>query len=716
MLTANLKHSSLCQLVSVVAIPAFVLVVAMISLVTFIMPVQAAQDNASRSAANEYIEEIIVTADFRNDTINTVAGSVSVVQPNQSGTIVTHLEEVLGQLANVSFSSGASRGRYVQIRGVGERGQFDEPLNSSVGLIVDGVDLSGVGAVATLFDVQQVEVLRGPQGTLYGANALAGLINIVTPDATDVLSGYVRADVGDHGAFGLGGVISGPINDQLGYRISAQRYRDDGFIENDFLNRDNTANHDETTVRAKFNYSGDAVDWRLSLGFIDVDNGYDNFSLDNVRTTLTDEPGFDRQETAYAAFGVGFNASDSVYVEGSISLAVSDIDYGFDEDWTFTGFDPIGYTSTDRYERERDTSTFELRFLSEPGAGLFNNTWDWVAGVFALRQDVALDRQNPFIPGPFASDFEISRTAIYGELSRALTERLRLTLGARYERHESEYDDSNGVDLDPKDDLFGGRVLLEMDVLASSFVYAGFSQGYSASGFNTDGTLPADLIGFDEETLWNFEIGFKSLLMDDRLNLRLALFRMQRDDIQIATSLIRPIAGSNAPGQFIQLRSNAAEGYNQGLELEMHFQATDQLSLFSNIGLLDTEYDDFVDASGVDQDGREQAQAPNYQFFVGAEYAFTDRWSLRIELEGRDEYFFSDSHDTQSDAYELLNASLSYTADNWSVRAWGRNLTDEDYFVRGFFFGNDPRDFYTERSFTQLGEPRQVGITAQMNF
>ena len=120
---------------------------------------------------------------------------------------------------------------------------------------------------------------------------------------------------------------------------------------------------------------------------------------------------------------------------------------------------------------------------------------------------------------------------------------------------------------------------------------------------------------------------------------------------------------------------------------------------------------DFIDSSGRDLDGREQAQAPNYQFFAGAEYFFDERWSLRVEVEGKDEYFFSASHTERSDAYELFNVSLAYAADGWSARLWGRNLSDEDVFVRGFFFGNDPRDGYTERGFTQLGEPRQYGLS-----
>ena len=662
----------------------------------------------------EYIEEIVVTAEFRDVSITQLPASATVIRPNEKGGIVNHLDEVLAQAPNVNFASGASRGRFVQIRGIGERGQFSEPLNSSVGLIVDGVDLSGVGAAATLFDVQQVEVLRGPQGTLYGANALAGLINIVTPSTTAEHTASLRLDAGDYDAFGIGGVVSGPITDNLGYRVSVHRYQDDGFMENDFLRRDDTNNHEESTYRAKFVWRGERVGWKLALGRVDVDSGYDAFSLDNDRTTLSDQPGRDRQETDYAALSVSADVAQRALFEASFSFADSESDYGYDEDWTFAGFDPIGYSSTDRYLRETETMTAEARWLSKPGLGLAGGVWDWVAGVYMLRTDVALRRQYTFLAAPLRTDFEVQRIAAYGEFSRQLSNNWRLTLGARVEQHKSDYHDSLGLNFEPDDDLFGGRVLLEYDFDDASLFYAGVTQGYKSGGFNIDGSLPAELREFDPETLWNVEVGYKTKLMDERLVLRSALFRMQRDDIQISTSTERPIPNSPAV-EFIVYTGNAAEGFNQGIEVEMEFEATQQLALFASLGLLDSEYEDYTDASGRDLDGREQAHAPSYQFFVGAEYAFTERWSARVEIEGKDEYFFSASHAAKSRPYELINASISYDAQNWGVRLWGRNLADEDYFVRGFFFGNDPRDFYTARPFTQLGEPRQFGVSIRAN-
>ncbi len=663
----------------------------------------------------EVIEEVVVTAEFRATDITNLPGSASVIQPNKTGTTVQHLEEVLARAPNVNFASGASRGRFIQIRGIGERGQFSDPLNSSVGLIIDGVDLSGIGTAATLFDVSQVEVLRGPQGTLYGANALAGLINVVTHEPTPVHTGSVRIDAGDYDARGLGVVVSGPLSENFGYRISAQQYKDDGFTENDFLGRDDTNDHDEASYRAKLTWQGDSIGLGLSLGRIDIDNGYDAFSLDNDRTTLSDEPGHDRQKTDYAALKLDWSLHERALLQATYGYASSDIDYGYDEDWTFVGFHPWEYSSTDRYLRERDTHTLDLRLMSQPGQGFGNGQWDWVAGVYYLRQEVDLERRYTYLPGPFASSFEIDRWATYGEVSRSLGEAWRLTIGGRYERHESEYDDVYGVSFNPDDDLFGGRVVIERDLADGSLVYASLNRGYKAGGFNTDGSLVPDLRLYDPETLWNVEFGYKAELLEERLKLRAAVFRMQRKDIQISTSTQRPTGDSGAV-EFIEYTGNAAEGFNQGVEVELTFAATDDLTLFANVGVLDTEFEDYIDNSGRDLDGREQAHAPSYQFFAGAEWEFAPGWSARLEAEGKDEYYFSNSHAARSEAYELINASIGYRAERWNALLWGRNLSDEEYFVRGFYFGNDPRDFYTARPFTQLGEPRQFGLSVQVSW
>lgn len=683
-----------------------------------LMSTAPATASAAASAAGQPIEEVVVTGELRASRLMDSAASISVLslEEQRSGT-VNHLEEVLGWLPNVTLSSGGSRARFVQIRGIGERGQYSEPLNPSVGLVLDGVDLTGVGVTATLFDVDQVEVLRGPQGTLYGANALAGLINVRTNDPTPEFESRLRLEAGDYDAWGIGGVVSGPLSENAGYRLAAQHYQDDGFIDNAYLDREDTDGHDELTVRGKLSWTPrDDQRWLLSAGLVEADNGFDAFSLDNDRTTLSDQPGHDEQETRYASLSLDWQLNEAMQLTGNLAGSVSEADYGYDEDWVYEGFHPFGYSSTDRYRRDRDLATLDLRLLSGPAGRLFGGTTDWVIGVYALDQSVDLVRNYTYLADEFTSGYDIERLAAYGELEHELNPRTRLVFGLRAERHSADYQDSEGVRFDPVDDMYGGRAVLERDVGDRAMAYLSVARGYKAGGFNISGTLPADLREYDPEVLWNYEAGIKGVWLEERLTLRAALFTMRRNDVQVATSITRDIDGRAV--EFIDIISNAAEGTNDGLELEADFRVSDRVSLFANVGLMDTEFDDFVNASGEDLGGEDQAHAPGYQFFAGAEFYPAPGWYLRLEAEGKDEFYFNNSNrpegaldEVRSEAYELFNASLGYRTDRWSVKLWGRNLTDEDYAVRGFYFGNDPRDDYAAEGYQQLGEPRRYGVT-----
>ncbi len=675
-----------------------------------------AADGAPPDEDTPVLEEIVVRATFRGDDLSRVPSSVAVVPAEAIARRgATHLEEILDMMPNVNYAKGASRARFLQIRGIGERGQFSEPLNSSVGLVVDGVDLSGIGTVATLFDVEQVEVLRGPQGTRYGANALAGLVNVVTRQPTDTFEGRVELSGGNYGALGAGAVVSGPLGEGVRGRLAARADRADGFIENDYLNADDTDNIDETTVRGRLSWDADAstvID--VSAGYIDADNGYDAFSLDNVRTTLADEPGHDRQRTVYGSGAVTWSGNPAFTVHAHLGMAESDIAYGYDADWVFVGFHPWGYSGTDEYLRDRSTVTAEVRLTSSEAGRLFGGSTEWTAGAYAMRQDVELTRRSTFIDADFESDYGIDREALFGQTETALGARSTLTFGLRLERHSASYDDSAGVRAGPDDSLVGGRVALDRTLGAGVVAYGSVSRGYKAGGFNIDGSLPPHLRSYDPEILWNYEAGLKSGALDGRLRVRGAVFHMRRDDVQIDSSIVE--FHEDGSTEFIDFVGNAAEGTNSGVELDIEYAPTDGVLLFARAGLLRSEYEDYINGEGMDLDGRTQAHAPRYQFSLGGSFEFADGYFLRLEITGRDEFYFSDSHNERSEAYELLNASAGYRGRDWSVTAWARNLTDEDYFVRGFRFGNDPRDGYTDRGFTQLGEPMRLGVSASRSW
>ena len=667
------------------------------------------------AAAAQEMEEIIVYGALRESQIENLPTSVTVLDEDLiQAQNASHLEEMLLASANINMSSGASRARFFQIRGVGERGQFIEPLNPSVGVLVDGVDFSGIGGVATLFDVEQVEVFRGPQGTLYGANALAGLISVRSRSPEFEPSGNIRLEAGDYGTWSVAGAYGGPISDRVAFRTSVARYASDGYMDNTFLGEQDTNNLDELTWRGKLRLDlTETTRVDLGLGVVSLDNGYDAFSLDNDRQTRSDQPGADSQESLFSS--VRLVTQTSLFdTEFSLAGADSDIQYGYDEDWTYDGFHPWGYSSTDQYNRERETFTAELRLVSSEAGRLFQGRTDWVAGLYSLRQGVDFLREYTYAASDFTSRFEIQRFAAYGRTETQVSERARLTLGLRLEAHESDYSDSAGVVFSPDDNLLGGRLALDYAVSEEVFAYASFARGYKAGGFNTDGTLDEDLREFDAEYLVNYELGLKGRWPDTGLSARLSAFRMNREDVQIDSSIT--LARADGSSEFIDFIGNAAEGVNQGIEAEVNWTPSERFGLDASLGLLKSEYENYINGNGEDLGGREQAHAPGYQYHLGASIGIVEGLSLDLTAEGRDAFFFSDSHDGKSRAYDLFHAAFVWEWRELTLRLWGRNLGNEDYFVRGYFFGNDPRDGYEDHVYTQLGEPRRFGLTISRAF
>ena len=530
-----------------------------------------AQAQPQRDWPARELPEIVVTAEMRTTQLMETSISTSVMSADTiRQRAAQHLEEVLNIAPNVNFASGTSRARYFQIRGVGDRSQFQEPLNPSVGLLLDGVDFSGIGSIGTLFDVEQVEVLRGPQGTLFGANALAGLVNIRSHAPTDEFFHRVEATAGDYDSYGLGVVSSGPIRQDLLYRVAAEQFNSDGYTENRFLDKEDTQERDELTLRGRLRWlPTDRHTVDAGLTWIDVDNGYDAFSLDNVRDTISDEPGRDAQESLAASLKSS-SSFDRFELRALLTVANTDSEYSYDEDWTYAGFHPFGYSSTDRYLRERDSVSAELRLLSNSDSRLFGDRSDWVIGLYYLANDEDLDRRYTYA-GPFDSEYDTETLAVFGQLDTALTPALSLVIGLRFENRDTDYSDSNGVAFDPDKGLWGGKLALEYRWTDDTLGYASVSRGYRANGVNgailasLDATDDPEVIAalnrvrdFDEETLLNYELGLKSALLGNALQARLALFYMDRDDQQVRGSFLIPQPGGATT--FIDYTANAAEG------------------------------------------------------------------------------------------------------------------------------------------------------------
>ncbi|WP_066966526.1 TonB-dependent receptor [Microbulbifer sp. Q7] len=689
---------------------------------------------SSATLAETALEEVVVTGQLRAAGQFDTPTSVSVLDASAIETRgATNLEQLLNLAPNVNFSSGASRGRFVQIRGIGERSQFIDPVNPSVGLIVDGIDFTGLGLAASTLDMQQVEILRGPQGTVYGANALAGLVSMTSHAPTAENYTKVSAEAARYGSHTLSAVTSGPLSEQLGYRFAVQNQQSDGYVHNRYLNRKDTNNIDETVARGKLRYqASDDLQLDFTLLYLDADNGYDAFSFDNSRNTLSDQPGWDRQQTLAGAVSTTWSGSPLFTVKSVLSAASSDTEYGYDEDWTYVGFHPWEYSSTDNYQRERDNLSADVRLVSTDESRLFGGSTDWVAGVYLRTEEEGLERN-----ASFTSQFDTDNAALYGQLNTALGARVELITGLRLEQRRADYSDNLQVANRNDESLWGGNITLQFSATDSTMLYGTLSRGYKAGGVNgriisasaNNPAIGEDTYLFDTESMLNYELGIKGDWLENRLQAQLAAFYQDRSDVQAKQSIFNPDDFS-----FDDYLTNAAGGYSSGIEAEFQFQASEALQLFATFGWLNAEFDDFVTAAHVDArddstgealppvnlDGRDLAHAPNYQFFTGAEYALSSNLTARVELEGKDDFYFSNSHNEKSTAYELVNAKLTYREDRWHVSLWGRNLTDELVYTRGFYFsnqfGNNPANGYAPEAYYQLGEPRTAGISGSYTF
>ena len=694
-----------------------------LSLITAtLLPLLAAPIYAN--ADDTELEKIIVTGDFQQESIQTLSASASLFsenEMNQRG--ATYLDEMLASAANVNFAAGASRGRYIQIRGVGLRSQFVDPINPSVGLVIDGINYSGLGGSSLLFDIDQVEIYRGPQGTRFGADGMAGMIQMQSASATSDPSLKLHLGAGTYNSHETGLAASTGLTDDTSARVSYFRRKSDGYVDNLYLDKP-TQDQDEQVARFKLNSQLTAhLNSELNLHYIDINNGYDAFTLDNSRNSLADQPGEDNQQSYAIGLNNTYTGFDAFDVNLNLSAIDTELFYSFDEDWVCNdtnkpqlcaaGLHPDGYSSTDIYSRDRDDQALDLQFTGKAG--------NWVAGIYYQNRDVDLERQYTWLANPFASTYETNNIAAYGQLATAIGPKTTLITGLRVEQYQGDYTDSNGFIEETDDIMLGGKIALEYQVIDRTMIYTSITRGYKAGGINSEAlakakdeglSLDADFFkqhtSFDPEYLWSGEFGVKGSSLDDKFTLRLAAFYMHRDNIQLKSWQV-------SDQQFTGYVANASSGSNYGLEIEGSYLLTDNLLISGSAGYLDTKISDFVTKSGLNQDGREQAQAPKYQYAFSARYNVTDELYAMLGVEGKDDYYFSDSHNAQAPNTNLVNASLGYEAENWAVRAWARNVFDETVPTRGFEFGNNPLDGYTSQTYIQLGEPRVAGVTFTLN-
>lgn len=661
------------------------------------------------TASEAELQEVVVTASLRRLAPELLPASVTVLDADTLRSAgVQHLQDVLPLVPNLNWAAGTSRPRYFQLRGIGETDQWQGAPNPSVGFLIDDMDFSGIGMPATLLDLGQVEVLRGPQGTSLGANALAGIISLRSMAPTRQMQARVESTVGEYGAAALGLVVGGAGLDVLGaedsaWRFVAQRHRSDGFRRNLYLDRDDTNGFDEDTLRLRTQHRFGSI-WQADFSalWVDLDNGFDAFAVDNSRNTLADDPGRDRQRSRGASLRL--ERAGEVILRSVTAYVDADILYSFDGDW---GFDP-DYDFTSRFLRDRRSITQDLRWL---GTRELEQAGDW-NGIFGLyflgvrESNDQLDLYGGERYRELVSRYQSDTFAVYGNLERQLARTWRLSAGARVERRDTDYRDTDGAQLEPGETMYGGNLSLEWRPRSARMAYISLARGYKGGGFNLGPVVPEERRRFDPELLYNLEVGLKLGEPAGRWRSSTALFYMRRDAQQVSTSVqLDP----RDPLTFIYLTDNAARGENYGLETNLERRLGERWRIGAAAGLLRTR---FVDYRTVDRDltGRAQAHAPAHQLTLSLDYRHPRGWFLRFDAQRVAGFFFSDSHDQRAQPYTLLNARAGFEAARWQASLWVRNALDESYAQRGFFFGNEPPDF-PDRLYVQLADPRHIGLS-----
>jgi len=680
--------------------------------------------------ASDAIEEVVVTAGFRDNELMKSAGSISVLDEQLiQDRVARHIDETINILPNVNFSSGGSRARFVQVRGVGDLEQFVDPKHfPSVGITIDDIEVGTTATGAVLMDVAQIEMLRGPQGTQFGANALAGIINIRTHEPSEIFTGKVEASYSNFDSWQLGANVSGPLSESVGGRFAIQQNKSDGFYSNDFLKRDNTNKRDELSMRGKLGWTdNNGADIKLIASYTDMDGGYDAFSLDNVRNTISDNPGNDKQETVALAIKANWPILKGIGLESILSWRSSDDNYAFDEDWVFSGYcdgvrcDPLfEFSSTDKLLRQSDVVAVDIRLKSDPAR------FSWVAGVYAQKRNEELQRQH-FVA--FTSDYQSDRHAIYGQAQLEIIENWNIIAGLRYEHFQDKYSDTNDLTTKSTDGYWSGQFTLEYILGENTLIYSTLARSVKPGGVNTETSSNFPVINpsfhpflqsrqqFAAETLINKEIGIKAKYLDDILTMKLALFHMNRTNAQLE-SFVWDASTFIFTG-FLDSNSNAK---NYGAELEINYQLTTDVNLFTNIGYLETSVDELtvfdLDSNQfTTRNNRDQTKAPNWQYNLGINMNFTDKLHGRFELEGRDNSFFGYYHNGKIDAFFLSHASMDYQIGKVKLRTWIHNIFNVQTQIHGLYFANDPRDgFSSNRSYYQYGEPRVYGVNVSYSF
>ncbi|MBT5662716.1 MAG: TonB-dependent receptor [Alphaproteobacteria bacterium] len=716
-------------------------------LFTFIL---SAQETFAQDASEYGLEEIVVTAQKREDSIQTVPIAITAIDGDVlDNKAVVNLESLQGLVpgAQIGQFANTPHGAVFNIRGMGAI-EPDPYAGSAVMVTIDGVpQYFNMTSLVDLFDVERVEVLRGPQGTLFGANTTGGVVNIVTKAPSGEYNGKVQVTAGDWNRFDVKAAADLPINEKLSLRLSGFHHGRDGFITNVYDGSD-MGSIDVNSIRATLKYdagNGFEATWRNEIlrsknGSPYIGMGAYPGEAEYVAPGTIAGPNAGVQYTGYCMpVGSPCKAPDEYYSANSSEQDMSDMNIDastLEMVWndtslgtitsitSFKQFDLHEYTdqdgtveflaSTDR-RTDGDQITQEIRVNSQVSENI-----DLVYGLY-FSEDSYYHSQNfraqfasPGFSQVTAQDQERSSQAIFAHSFIDLSDRLRLQVGGRYSKEETEMkvDVTHFISLDGVSRYFGddrladfgidftaqgkddwtdwsAKVGLDYQISENTLAYGHISRGFKSGGFVGRITIPEDIGPYDPEIVETIELGMKTDLMDNKLRLNVNIFKNDYQDLQLALIYFtKNSLGFDVNGNSIL---NAADATTQGIEVEFFAAPSPNLRVNGSVTFLEAEYDDFpytnADGSVTNLSGYRLQNAPEITANFGFDYSWrtgNGEMMLSAIYKYNDEKFNTSLLNTPRSTIQetdLIDANLMWTpdSDDWSVNFWVKNIADERY-------------------------------------
>lgn len=695
---------------------------------------------AAEPASAPVLEEITVTARRQSENLQAVPIAVTAMSAADLKQIgAADLGDLQNLVPNLTLHEGDAANAVVYLRGVGQVDSlaFADP---GVGIYMDDVYLGRAqGAFLDIYDVERIEVLRGPQGTLYGRNTIGGAIKYVSRKPGQEFGGELSVTAGNYDRLDVKAGIEGAlIENTLSAKASFASLQREGYADNTFTGDDDG---DKATLAGRLGLlwePSDTVTVGLSLDHSrnDADSSRTPVRATPVFGIPTNSDPFKIQadfndkndlETNGIALTIDWMLSDALTLKSITAARTMDYTAHLDLDATQL---PIFGVFVDQ---DQEQFSQELQLSFDAGGALSG-----IVGLYYFDEE---DVTESGIFGPvieFISNSENDQStqsyALYGELNYQLSAQLNLTAGLRYTREDKAFkriQEFYGPDQTFPPQLGTGFVATDIDedetwsmatpkfglnyqLNDDAMVYASAAKGFKSGGFDGRSNDEFGAQPYDEETLWAYEAGLKSTWLERRLLLNTAVFFNQYDDLQLSSFT------ADEQGTFQALFTNAGEAETYGAELELSALLSQQLTLDINLAYLHAQYKEYIGPNGEDiADEREMVNSPEWTGRVGLRYdwpmASGARWSLGTDVSYRDKTYptVSSSEVLAQDSYTLWNANLQYVSANgqWEVLVSGKNLGDEEYITHGFDLSDSL--FY---QLAYYGAPRTGSIELSYNF